>query len=68
MISGIGVALEGLLRAETKLAKSAERVAGGDISSKAIVDTKIDSLNVKAQAKNLALQAETEKDVLDILA
>lgn len=68
LIDSISTALQGLLRAEDKLAQTAERISKGDISADALVEAKLDANNVKLQAKNLKKMTEVEDDVLDILA
>ena len=68
MIDALGNALQGLLRAEKKLAETSEEIASGDVSVENLVDAKDEARDVKVQAKALSLIAETEEDVLDILA
>ena len=66
-ISGISVAKEGLKNANQKLAQSAENIAGGDNSPSVIIDFIKQSENVELQTKNLSLQLEANRSVLDIV-
>ncbi len=68
VVSALSNALAGLFRAKENMAKSAERVASGDISAESLVQSKIDALDVKTQTKNVKLMMEQEEDLLDIIA
>lgn len=68
MIDPLSNALKGLQVAETRLATAAEKVSKGDLSAENIVDVKVQTTNVKAQAVVIKKLAETEDEILDILA
>lgn len=61
-------ALQGVLRAEDRLAKAAEKVSVGDVSAESMVAVKQEELAVKVQLKNLKKINEIEDEVLDLLA
>lgn len=64
----IGKATQGVLSAQERVATSAQRVSRGDVSTEAIVQTKLDATNLKAQVKGLKSIMELEESVLNILA
>jgi hypothetical protein len=66
--SGIQNALKGLLRAGERIYKASDKVAKGDVSPESLVETKLASLDVKAQIKNIKILSETEKRLLDEIA
>lgn len=66
-IDPVSTAREGLQRAEDRLAKSAQKVAEGDISADTMVQTKLDANDVRVQQKNLKLMLESEDSILDII-
>ena len=68
MIDPLSNALKGLQVEETRLATAAEKVSKGDLSAENIVDVKVQTTNVKAQAVVIKKLAETEDEILDILA
>lgn len=62
------IALQGLQRSRERFSESVTRVASGDISAEALVDTKINELDVKAQLATIRRVSDLEESVLDIIA
>lgn len=66
--SSLQIALNGLLRSQERFAESATRVASGDIDADAIIQTKIDELDVKTQLSLFKRVSDLEDKLLDIIA
>jgi len=64
----LNTAVQGLFRAQERLATSAEKVANGDVSAESLIDTKLSTNDVKAQLKAVSIISDTEKKLLDEIA
>jgi len=68
MIGSISNNLNSLHLAENRMYTASKKVAAGDLDEKNLVDTKLASTDIKAQATVIKTINETKNQILDILA